>query len=165
MSNEFRVDAGLSLVFLFNNLPIVAGGIPRAVSYGIDRQLLAMENYARANAPFELGALSASVYRITPNKDDYEQRVSDMLAIRPDLEVVDPPEINLYNGEAALGAAAPYAGYVHDGHMSTGGTWVPGDPFLQDAIDEYQDTFGDAIGRAIETLAATGLMPFDISEE
>lgn len=162
---EFDIKMGAELVFLFNNIPRVVGGLPRTVSYGIDRQLLAMENYARANAPFELGALSASVYRITPSKDDYEQRVADMLSIRPNLEPVDPPEINIYYGEAALGAAAPYAGYVHDGHMSTGGTWVPGDPFMQDAIDQYAGSFGDTISAAIEKLAETGIIPIAAGEE
>ena len=45
-----------------------------------------------------------------------------------------------------------YAQAVHDGHLMPNGDWWEGTPFLEDAVDAYEDELNSAVDRAMSEI-------------
>jgi hypothetical protein len=52
------------------------------------------------------------------------------------------------------GTPCIYAEWVHDGHFNRGGTWVEGQPFLEDAILEHEAELDQAINEMLDAIDA-----------
>ncbi len=140
-------NGGQSLVY--NHLPQIIAGLRDATLLGLDHAAATLEQEAAAEAPVLSGALRASHYRITPVHDGYDAAVGAMTSANPKaMESGRPP---VEGDTAIVGFAAHYAVYVHDGHHTRSGSWVPGQPFLLEPAQRMQGELAGIVMQDVQS--------------
>lgn len=142
---------------VYNHFPEYLSGLELALAVGLDRGLAPIEDEAKSTAPVLSGALAASGYRQTPVYDDRSQAVAEMSSLNPDATATDA--LTRQTAEGVVGFAADYAPYVHDGHHTRSGSFVPGQPFLTQAWEAHREELVQSMADAMIALADTLSIP------
>lgn len=82
----------------------------------------------------------------------YSAAVSQAASANPDAEMEPEADAPVQPG-IVVAAAASYAGYIEYGHHTRGGSFVPGRPFMQPAVDQAVPKITEAIAQEIVTKA------------
>ena len=121
----------------FNLFPALARAVRPACQTISSDTARFIEAAAAANAPVATGFLASSVYSVTPK---YGSTYGTMGSPPGDSYALPPMEPDGPD-ESMVGVAANYGEFVNFGHHTRSGSWVPPQPFWDDAIEQGRAVF------------------------
>lgn len=125
------------MTVIFNLFPLLARAMRPACQTISSDTARFVEAAAAANAPVLSGFMASSVYSVTPKYGStygtMGEPPGDSYAL-PE-QAPDGPD------DSTVGVAANYAVYVNYGHHTRSGSWVPPQPFWDDAVEQGKAVF------------------------
>lgn len=127
--------------------------IPKNISEDLEKALDEIWDkifqQAIMDCPFDTGALMSSI-QITKGSTSglAGGAIKEVTVFDSTISAGDPAIINPKSGMPT----SEYARFVHDGHFSQAGHWVPEQPFLENAVAMYEQELNDAIERVMKAM-------------
>ena len=149
--------AEYSITFTHNRIPEVLKDLDKFVVAGLDMWAFGVVSMAAADAPYQTGGLKSSGFRISSIVDTFGNAVGAMQGANPSAHPINKPEPP-ENG-VVLGFAADYARAVHDGHHTRSGSFVPGRPFFQAAVEARMPELSTTLHKYLKALLEGGSVP------
>jgi hypothetical protein len=137
---------------IFNLFPALARAMRPACQTISSDTARFLEAAAAGGSPVDTGFMASSVYSITPK---YGSTYGTM-GTPPGDSYALPPIAPGGPYDSTVGVAANYAVYVNYGHHTRSGSYVPAQPFFDQAVAEAQAAF-PAEGAKLEALLLEGI--------
>ena len=140
------------MTVIFNFFPMLARAVRPACQTITSDTARFVEAAAAANAPVESGFMASSVYSVTPKYGSTYGTMGEPPGDSYALPEVTPDGPD----DSVVSVAANYAGFVNYGHHTRSGSYVPPQPFWDEAVAQGAQVFPEEAAK-FEALLREGL--------